>query len=72
MRESLGMRYRKVVQLAVHANSAKSLILRQQWAIRMLKLWQKRKNILTIDETWLNFSDMRRRKWQVPGTSNGV
>ena len=32
MRQDLGMRYRKVVAVSVHANGAKNLVLRQQYA----------------------------------------
>ena len=30
------------------------------------------KVVLNLDETWLGMSDFRRKKWQVPGTTNSV
>jgi len=33
----IGMRYRKVNHIAMSANSQRSLVLRQQWAVTLLK-----------------------------------
>ena len=38
MKKDLGMRFKKVVHVSVHANSPKNLVLRQQFAIEYLKL----------------------------------
>ena len=40
MREDLGMRYKKVVPISIHGNSTKNLVLRQQFAMHMVKLLQ--------------------------------
>ena len=66
------MRYRKIKDVAVYSNSEKNLILRQRWALEFLSLCWRKKVFLNIDETWLGMSDFRRRKWQVPGTTNSV
>ena len=66
------MRYRKIKAVSVHANSPKNLVLRQQFAIEFLKLWQKRKRIINVDETWLGMSDFRRMKWRPPDSTNSV
>ena len=63
MRENLGMRYKKVVPISIHGNSAKNLVLRQQFAIQMLELLLEKKTILNVDESWIGMSDFRRRKW---------
>ena len=68
----LGMRYRKVSQIPMLANSERSLVLRQRWALAFLGLDHSKKIILNVDETWLGMSDFRRRKWQAPGTNNSV
>ena len=72
MRQDLGMRYKKIVPVSVHANSIRNLVLRQQFALEFLKQWQKNKVIINVDETWLGMTDFRRRKWRLPGTSNSV
>ena len=38
MREELGMRFRKVIPISIHGNSAKNLVLRQQFAKAMINL----------------------------------
>lgn len=40
MREDLGMRYRKIVPISVHGNSEKNLVLRQQFALKLIQLMQ--------------------------------
>ena len=72
MKRDLGMRYKKVVHVSVHANSAKNLVLRQQFALEYIRLLVSGRTILNIDETWLGMSDFRRRKWQAPGTTNSL
>ena len=68
----MGMRYRKVLPLSVHANTAKNLVCRQQFALKFIELLQRGKTILNVDETWLGMSDFRRRKWQAAGSTNSV
>lgn len=63
MHEDLGMRYRKVVPVAIHSNSEKNLVLRQQFALKMIQLLLDGKILLNVDETWIGMSDFRRRKW---------
>ena len=38
MREDLGMRYLKVKPVSIHGNSDKNLILRQQFALKLIQL----------------------------------
>ena len=66
------MRYRKVHQIALSANSERSLVLRQQWALRLFRQDLSEIVILNLDETWLGMSDFRRRKWQAPDSKNSV
>ena len=72
MREDLKMRYRKVVPVSVHGNSEKNLVLRQQFALKLIELLHQGKRLLNIDETWLGMTDFRRMKWMAPGTTNSV
>ena len=68
----LGMRYRKVQHIALSANSQRSLVLRQQWAVKLLHQDLESTIICNLDESWLGMSDFRRMKWQFPGTNNSV
>ena len=45
------MSFRKITKVAIHANSAKNLFLRQRFAIKFLALTQKKTIFLNIDET---------------------
>ena len=71
-RKELGLKYKKVKKISYAGNSEKSLVLRQQFAIRMFALLRSGKRILNIDETWLNETSFQRRKWKEHGTSNSV
>ena len=39
MRDDLNMRYKKIKAVSIHANCAKNLILRQQFALEFLRQW---------------------------------
>ena len=71
-RQRLGLRYKKVKKIPFQGNSERSLVLRQQFAIKLLGILDAGKRILNIDETWLNTTDFRSRKWRVRGTTNSV
>ena len=49
----LGMSFKKVQTSAIHLNSEKNLVLRQQFSLKCLELLRQGKIILNIDETWL-------------------
>jgi hypothetical protein len=66
------MRYSKIINVAVHANSDRCRIQRQQCAIELLKAFKNNKRIIQIDETWVDSCDYRRRSWQVKGVSNTI
>ena len=72
MSQDLGMSYRKVNGISLNANIERSLVLRQRFALEMLKLLEQKKVVLNVDETWLGMSDFRRMKWRVKGTTNSV
>ena len=63
MRERLGMRYHSTKAISIHANSAKNLVLRQQFALKFIDLLVQNKIIINVDETWLGMCDFHRRKW---------
>ena len=70
--KDMKMKYRKVNHIAMSANSQRSLVLRQQWAVTLLRQNPINKVLLNLDESWLGMSDFRRRKWQSPASKNSV
>ena len=59
-----GLKYSKVKHISMQGNSAKSLVLRQQWAMAFLEQDFRAKNVINIDETWLGMCDFRRQHWK--------
>ena len=49
MRQDLRMKYKKVQAIALTANSKRSLILRQQFALAFLDIDFKKKTVLNVD-----------------------
>ena len=39
MKKDLGMKFKRVKPMSIHANSEKNLVLRQLWTIEFLRLW---------------------------------
>lgn len=72
MREVNGLRWKKIKALSQHENSVRNLVLRQQFAVKLLDLSTKRRRVICIDETWLGMEDFRRMKWQPPGSRNSL
>ena len=66
------MSYRKVVKLPINANSDRCLIQRMQCGMKFLALAKKVKRIISLDESFLNKTDHRRRKWQIKGLPNSI
>ena len=64
MKRQLRMSFRKVKHITMQGNSARNLILRQQFALKLIELLSKKKKVINWDETWLNMMDFRRSKWQ--------
>ena len=72
MRDGLDMSYRKVVKIPINANSDRCLIQRMQCGMKFLALTKSTRRIISMDESWLNMTDHRRRKWQMKGLSNSI
>ena len=70
MKLDLAMRYKKIVPTAIHTNSDKNLVFRQQFALELIKQLAAGKRVMNIDESQLVGMDYRRRKWRLPGNSN--
>ena len=63
MRNKLGLKYRAVKFNDVQANSERCLVLRQQYALKMLELLSTGKRIINVDESWVDCMDYTRRHW---------
>ena len=72
LRKDLRMRFKKVVSVALTANSHRNLILRQQFALKFLDIDLEKKVVVSIDESWCGMSDFRHRKWCQQGQTNSV
>ena len=68
----MGMRYSKIIRQSPLANSERNLVLRQQSALKLLKLVNSKSRLINIDETWLGESDYRRMKWQQTDVRNSL
>ena len=63
MRKKLRLGYRKASPVPIQANSERCLVLRQQYALRMIKLLESGKRIINVDESWINTAQYNRRQW---------
>jgi hypothetical protein len=72
MRRHMGLKYKLCTKLTYKGNSERNLVLRQQFALEMVKLIQQGKRIINVDETWIAGLTFIYRKWRAPGTTNAV
>ena len=65
------MGYRKSSVVPIQSNLPRCLVLRQQFALRMLPLLESGRRIINVDENWLNGTRLIRRSW-VPSDAPGT
>ena len=63
LKQDLKLSFLKSKKLHPLVNSERCLVLRQQYALKMLDLLKQGRRIVNIDETWLNQSSFIRRTW---------
>ena len=70
MRKDMRLGYRQAKTVPIQSNSERCLVLRQQYALRMLPLLesgcfskQPARRIINVDESWLNGTRFLRRLW---------
>jgi hypothetical protein len=68
----MGLKWKQTKRISFNANSEKNLVLRQQFALRMVDLLHQGFRILNIDETWLSDTMFIRKKWREHGSTNSV
>ena len=64
MKKELGLKYKPTKHCEVQANSERCLVLRQQYALKMLSLLAEGKRIYNIDESWVDQLNYTRSHWQ--------
>ena len=69
-RKDLRMGYRLAKTVPIQGNAERCLVLRQQYALRLLPLLESGKRIINIDESWINQTRFLRRIW-VPSEAAG-
>jgi len=62
--KDMRLSFMKVKHINVGANTERSLVLRQRWALQFLSMDWRLKNCINIDETWLGMTDYRRKHWR--------
>ena len=70
-RKDLRIGYRLAKTVPVQSNSERCLVLRQQYALKILRLLETGRQIINVDESWLNNTRFLRRIW-TPATSHGT
>ena len=65
------MSYRKARKVPIQGNTQRCLVLRQQYALKLLSLLESGKRIIQADETWLNETNFTRKAWSIR-QSNGT
>ena len=63
LKTELGLGYRRAKKVPVQCNSERCLVLRQQYALKMLKLLGGEDRCINIDESWLNETNFTRKMW---------
>ena len=54
MRKDMRLGYRLAKTVPIQANIERCLVLRQQYALRMLPLLESGRRVINVDEAWLN------------------
>ena len=71
LHQNLGLSYRHIKKIPVQANSEDRLVLRQQYALKMIELLALVKIIICVYESWISETEYSRRMW-CPKTANGT
>jgi hypothetical protein len=66
------MKYKKVKRIPFRGNHERCLVLRQEYSKRYFKYTSLFDYFINVDETFINQTDFRRKKWQKRGTTNSL
>ena len=54
LKYELNYSYRRATEVPVQSNTVRCLVMRQQYAVRMLELLSRGVRVINVDESWLN------------------
>ena len=63
LKSELGLGYRMAKKVPIQSNSERCLVLRQQYALKMLELLSGNDRLINIDESWVNDTNFTRKMW---------
>ena len=63
MKCDMHMSFRLAKRVPKQGNTERCLVLRQQYAIKMMELLEEGRHIINIDESWLNETSFYRKLW---------
>ena len=63
MKQDLKMSFRLAKRVPKQGNTERCLVLRQQYAIKMMELLEEGRRIINVDESWLNETSFYRKLW---------
>ena len=63
MKETFKLSFIKSKKLNPNVNTDRSLVLRQQYALKMFEILKKGNRVINIDETWINETSFIRKTW---------
>ena len=72
MKKEMHLGYRQVRTVPVQCNTQRCLVLRQQYALKMLPLLESKKRVINIDESSVPFLDFRHHKWAPRSCKNSI
>ena len=64
LRKEYRLGYKKVSPVPVQANSERCLVLRQQYALRVIDQLELGVRVINVDESWVNQTQYNRRSWK--------
>ena len=68
LKDEFNLSFVKAKKLTANTNADRALVLRQQFALKMLPLLKKGQRIINVDETWISETSFIRKTW---GTKAG-
>ena len=54
LKQQIGLRYHIAKKIPLQGNSQRCLVLRKEYALKMIELMEKKCNIINVDESWIN------------------
>jgi hypothetical protein len=63
LKKEMHMGYRMAKTVPIQSNLERSLVLRQQYSLKILPMFETGRRIINVDESWLNHTRHLRRTW---------